>query len=85
VGNIFFLNKIKLKMNEDAAIKQVREIIESTYSHVDGRDLLAELNLNQAHFVNIMVRIDGRFKEYEGDWLKRLMAARDKAIEQRGK
>lgn len=49
----------------------------ATKSHVDGRDLLYELNPNGAHFINIRVRINGQWKEYEGDWLKRLMWARD--------
>lgn len=49
----------------------------ATYSHVDGRDLLHEMRLNGAHYVNIHVRIDGQWKVYEGDWLKTLMWARD--------
>ena len=56
---------------------RLHEMIKATYSHVDGRDLLAELQLKQCHFCNIRVRINGQWKEYEGDWLKRLMQARD--------
>lgn len=58
----------------------VNSIIAATYSRVDGRDLLAELKLNKAHFVDIHVRIDGQWKVYEGDWLKRLMKARDEYL-----
>jgi hypothetical protein len=51
-------------------------MIEATRSHVDGRDLLAELQPLHWHFCNIRVRINGAWKEYEGDWLKRLFKAR---------
>lgn len=54
-----------------------RRMVKACISHVDGRDLLAELQPKQWHFCNIRVRINGQWKEYEGDWLKRLMAARD--------
>ena len=49
----------------------------ATFSHVDGRDLLAELKPKAWHFCDIKVRINGRWKQYQGDWLKRLMLARD--------
>ncbi len=49
----------------------------ATYSHVDGRDLLHELQPNGAHHIDILVRINGQDRRYEGDWLKRLTHARD--------
>lgn len=52
-------------------------MIAATISHVDGRDLLAELKPMYWHFCNIKVRINGQWKEYEGDWLKRLYQARE--------
>lgn len=49
----------------------------ATYSHVDGRDLLHELQPNGAHHIDIIVRINGQDRRYQGDWLKRLTHARD--------
>lgn len=49
----------------------------TTYSHVDGRDLLHELQPNGAHHIDIVVRINGEDRRYQGDWLKRLTHARD--------
>ena len=59
---------------------EMRAMIASTFSHVDGRDLLAELKPNHWHYCDIRVRINGQWEEFEGDWLKRLMKARDEAM-----
>lgn len=45
-------------------------------SHIDGRDLLAELRPLQWHHCDIDVRIDGQNRRYEGDWLKGVLKAR---------
>lgn len=49
---------------------------DATYSHVDGRDLLAEV-CDGAHHIDILVRRNGQDEVFEGDWLKRLKEARD--------
>lgn len=50
-----------------------RRVNETTYSHVDGRDLLAELH--PRHHMDIKVRRDGQDHHYEADWLSSLYAA----------
>ena len=34
---------------------------------------LRSMNLNQAHYVDIVVRINGEDRRYEGDWLKEFL------------
>lgn len=60
---------------EDAA--RLEAMTKATYSHVDGRDLLHQLQPNGAHHIDIVVRINGEDRRYEGDWLKTLTHARD--------
>lgn len=47
----------------------------SIHSHVDGRNLLEELCPSGWHYCDIVVRINGQDKRFEGDWLKRLWYA----------
>ena len=58
-------------------IAKLEAMTKATYSHVDGRDLLHELQPNGAHHIDIKVRINGQDRWYEGDWLKLLTWARD--------
>lgn len=60
---------------EDAA--RLEAMTKATYSHVDGRDLLHQLQPNGAHHIDIVVRINGEDRRYDGDWLKTLTHARD--------
>jgi hypothetical protein len=53
--------------------KAAKAVNDSTYSHVDGRDLLAEIH--PRHELDIKRRIDGRETWFEGDWLSNLWAA----------
>ncbi len=57
--------------------RELAALKEATYSHVDGRDLLHELQPNGAHHIDIVVRINGQDRRYQGDWLKELTWARD--------
>ena len=50
-----------------------RRVNEATYSHVDGRDLLAELH--PRHHMDITVRRDGQDHHYGADWLSNLYDA----------
>lgn len=47
----------------------------ATFSHVNGRDLLAELHPRSE--LDIKRRRDGRETWFEGDWLSNLMRARE--------
>lgn len=60
------------RAERDSLRALLRGIRQAAISHVDGRDLFAELHLPQAHFTDIHVRINGQWKKYEGDWLKKL-------------
>lgn len=63
---------------ENAALRAELDAMKAaTYSHVDGRDLLHELQPNGAHYIDILVRINGQDRRYQGDWLKTLTWARD--------
>ena len=55
---------------KDAALSA---IIGATKSHVDGRDLLAELH--PRHYMDIKVRRDGKDIWFEADWLSNLQRA----------
>lgn len=58
--------------------EQVLETLErALHSHIDGRDYLAELNPMHARHIDIVVRINGENRWYEGDWLKALFKARN--------
>lgn len=76
IFNVTKAARLEAKMRE--------ALVTGTHSHVDGRDLLAELKPNAAHFIDIKVRINGQWREYEGDWLKRLMHLRDAALTDAG-
>lgn len=72
-----------MKAERDAALTlaaRYERMRIATMSHVDGRDMLAELKPNAWHFCNIKVQVrrNGEWKEYEGDWLKGLLYARDR-------
>ena len=55
------------------------EVSKATFSHIDGRDLLAELHPRRQ--LDIKRRIDGIETWFEGDWLSTLWAARKKLDE----
>lgn len=63
-----------------AEAERYKRMRAATYSHVDQRDLLAELKPGGWHFCNIkvQVRINGEWREHEGDWLRKLWHARDR-------
>lgn len=66
-----------LSLREEAGfLRAVADLVEATYSHVDGRDLLAELQPQHWHYCDILVRVNGKWKPHEGDWLKLVFAAR---------
>ena len=50
-----------------------------TTSHVDGRDLLEELQPSAWHYCDIVVRIGGKDCRFLGDWLKGVWYARKNA------
>jgi len=52
------------------ATEILQRIIAATYSHIDGRDLLAELHPRKT--LDIKRRVDGRETWHEGDWLSTL-------------
>lgn len=51
-------------------LEALQRIVAATHSHVDGRDLLAELH--PRNMLDIKRRIDGRETWFEGDWLTNL-------------
>lgn len=53
----------------------LRLLVSSTYSHLDGRDLLGELHPRNT--LDIKRRVDGVETWFEGDWLTDLMDARN--------
>lgn len=57
----------KLKRIQDALIN---EVVRRSYSHVDGRDLFADLKPRKT--LDIKKRRDGVETWYEGDWLNDL-------------
>lgn len=66
-----------LRARLEEATKDAKAMRDATYSHIDGRDLLHELQPNGAHHIDILVRINGQDRRYQGDWLKKLTWARD--------
>jgi len=64
--------------NRESMLREaLEEVNATTYSHVDGRDLLAELH--PRHMLDIQRRVDGIEKWFEGDWLSNLYEAMKKA------
>ena len=55
----------------------LRMIVDATHSHIDGRDLLAELHPRKT--LDIKRRVDGRETWHEGDWLSDLKREIDRA------
>lgn len=53
--------------NDNKLRKAAQAVNAATYSHLDGRDLLAELH--PRHTLDIKRRVDARETWYEGDWL----------------
>jgi len=51
----------------------LKVVIQATHSHVDGRDLLAELH--PRYMLDIKRRRDGVETWFEGDWLSNLWTA----------
>ena len=64
-----------LALSNSEKLKRFDAMINATFSHVNGRDLLAELH--PRHEIDIKRRVDGRETWFEGDWLSNLMEARD--------
>lgn len=64
-------------------IRLLEAIPEAMYSDLGElnrfADLLGRMNPLHWHYCNIHVRINGEEKIYEGDWLKRVYEAREKA------
>ena len=56
----------------------LRNLVAVTFSHIDGRDLLAELHPRKT--LDIKRRVDGVEKWFEGDWLSSLMQWRNQAL-----
>ena len=52
-------------------------IVDTTHSHIDGRDLLGELHPRKT--LDIKRRVDGRETWHEGDWLSDLKREIDRA------
>lgn len=50
-------------------------MVEGSFSHVDGRDLLAELHPRKT--LDIKRRVDASETWFEGDWLTRVFYGRD--------
>jgi hypothetical protein len=55
----------------------LRVIVATTHSHIDGRDLLAELHPRKT--LDIKRRVDGVETWFEGDWLSNLKDQIDRA------
>jgi hypothetical protein len=64
-----------LYLSVDEKIRRFDAMCAATFSHVDGRDLLSELHPRRQ--IDIKRRVDGRETWFEGDWLSRLMEARN--------
>lgn len=59
------------------ALVLLRQIVAATHSHVDGRDLLAELHPRKT--LDIKRRSDGVETWFEGDWLTNVQREVDRA------
>ncbi len=67
-----------LLLPADEKLRRFDNMARRTFSHVDGRDLLAELH--PRNMLDIKRRVDGKETWFEGDWLSNLMEARNGAI-----
>jgi hypothetical protein len=56
-------------------VTRFNRMVAASFSHVDGRDLLAELHPRAQ--LDIKRRVDGQDTWFEGDWLTKMMSARD--------
>ncbi len=54
-------------------------MVKATFSHIDGRDLLAELHPRNT--LDIKRRVDGVERWFEADWLSNLWRARNTGYE----
>lgn len=66
-----------LSLIDAEKIRRFDAMCQRTFSHVNGRDLLAELHPRKE--LDIKRRVDGKETWFEGDWLSDLMDARDKS------
>lgn len=64
-----------LALSPEEKARRFDAMARATFSHVDGRDLLRELH--PRHIIDIRRRVDGVNSWFEGDWLTKLMDARD--------
>jgi hypothetical protein len=64
-----------LALSDDEKLKRFDAMVRSTFSHVDGRDLLRELHPRRT--LDIKRRADGRETWFEGDWLSNLWTERN--------
>lgn len=73
-GNNPHLRKLLL-LSKDEKVQRFERMCILTFSHVNGRDLLAELWPRKT--LDIKRRIDGKDTWFQGDWLSDLLDARD--------
>jgi hypothetical protein len=64
-----------LQLPADERLRRYASMVRATFSHIDGRDLLAELHPRRS--LDIKRRVDAKETWFEGDWLSNLMRARD--------
>ena len=64
-----------LNLSVEEKARRFDEIVLATHSHIDGRDLLAELHPRKT--LDIKRRRDGVETWFEGDWLSTLFDARN--------
>lgn len=64
-----------LALPDAEKIRRFERMVRATFSHVDGRDLLAELHPRKT--LDIKRRVDGVETWFEADWLTTLMDARN--------
>jgi hypothetical protein len=62
-----------LAKSHSAAEALLQRVVDTTHSHLDGRDLLAEIHPRR--FLNITRRVDSVETSFEGDWLTTLWSA----------
>lgn len=64
-----------LALPPDEKLRRFDAMVQATFSHVNGRDLLRELHPRKQ--LDIKRRRDGIETWFEGDWLSDVMRARD--------
>lgn len=64
-----------INIPQEEQAKRYREMVISTFSHIDGQDLLARMHPRR--MLDIKRRVDGVETWFEGDWLTTLMQARN--------